>query len=100
VDPVIKSPTEKTTLTEYDRQLIQGVPFLLGKELTITTANTLVTQKFPHGLGRSYRGAFVIRASALSFLTVLAPETETDPEVNISVVDANGAVTTLMLWVW
>jgi hypothetical protein len=97
---VIKSPTPKTTLPEYDRQLVQGVPMLLGKELTITTANTLLVQKFAHGLGRAYRGGFVLNASAQTFLTVLTPETQTDPELNLSCVDANGTVTTLLLWVW
>lgn len=97
---MIKSPTEKTTLVEYDRQLIQGVPMLLGKELALTTAATGAQQKLPHGLGRAYRGALQLRSTAVSFLIVADPATQDDADVNVTFVDAGGAAGTTVVWIW
>lgn len=97
---MIRSPTEKTTLVEYDRQLIQGVPFLLGKELVLVTAATAATQKLPHGLGRAYRGAWQLCSTAVSFLVVADPTLQDDADVNLTFVDAGAAAGTTRVWIW
>lgn len=97
---MIKSPTGKTTLTEYDRQLIQGVPFLLGKELVLETAATALPQKLPHGLGRAYRGAFQVRSTGLSVLIIADPASESDADVNVTFVDAGAAAGSTVVWIW
>lgn len=97
---MIKSPTEKTTLTEYDRQLIQGVPFLLGKELVLETAATALQQKLPHGLGRAYRGAWQLCSTAQSLLLIADPTTQSDADVNVTFTDAGAAAGTTRVWIW
>lgn len=97
---MIKSPTEKTTLTEYDRQLIQGVPFLNGKEVTVNAAASFAQQKLPHGLGRPYRGAFTLWNSTLSRLVIHDPSAQTDADVNITVTDVSGIGGNTRLWVF
>lgn len=97
---MIKSPTEKTTLTEYDRQLIQGVPLLLGKELDLETAATAAQQKLPHGLGRAYRGAIQLCSTAASSLRILDPTTQSDADINITFTDAGAAAGTTKVWIY
>lgn len=97
---MIKSPTEKTTLTEYDRQLVQGVPFLTGKELVLETAATAAQQKLPHGLGRAYRGAFQLCSTAISLLVIVDPTTQDDADVNVTFYDAGAAASTTRVWIW
>lgn len=97
---MIKSPTPQTTLTEYDRQLIQGVPMLLGKELVLETAATAAQQKLPHGLGRAYRGAFQLCSTAVSFLVVVDPTTQSDADENITFYDAGAAAGTTRVWIY
>lgn len=97
---MIKSPTEKTTLTEYDRQLIQGVPFLLGKELVLETAATGAQQKLPHGLGRAYRGAWQLCSTAQSSLIIVDPTTQSDADVSLTFYDTGAAAGTTRVWIW
>lgn len=97
---VIKSPTPKTTLTEYDRQLVQGVPFLQGKELSLTTTATAATQRLPHGLGRPYRGGWQVSTSGTSRLIVLDPTLQPDPETNVAVQDSAAAAGTTTIWIF
>jgi hypothetical protein len=97
---MIKPPTDKTSLVEYDRQLIQSVPFLTGKELSVDTAATAATQKFKHGLGRPYRGAWQLCSTAISLLIVADPTTQDDSDVNVTFVDAGAAAGTTRLWVY
>lgn len=97
---MIKSPTEKTTLTEYDRQLIQGVPLLLGKELVLETAATAAQQKLPHGLGRSYRGAIQLCSTVASVLLIVDPTTQSDADVNLTFTDAGAAAGTTKVWIY
>lgn len=97
---VIRSPTEKTTLTEYDRQLIQGVPLLLGKELVLETAATAAQQKLPHGLGRAYRGAIQLCSTAACVLIIADPTTQSDADTNVTFTDAGAAAGTTKVWIW
>lgn len=97
---MIRPPNAKSTLTEYDRQLTQGVPFLLGKELVLETAATGAQQKLPHGLGRAYRGAFQLCSTAISLLIIADPSTQDDADVNVTFVDAGAAASTTKLWIW
>lgn len=97
---MIKPPTPKTTLPEYDRQLTQGCPFLNGKELTLETPATFAQQKLPHGLGRPYRGAFQLCTNTLSQLVVLDPSLQDDSATNLTLVDVVGVGGTTRLWVF
>lgn len=98
---MIKSPTPKTTLPEYDRQLLQGVPFLNGKELLLETATTFAEQKLPHGLGRTYRGGWqVATGNTYSVLFVLDPADQDDADVNVTFIDAVGTAGTTKIWVY
>lgn len=96
---MIKAPSEKTTLTEYDRQLVQGVPMLTGKELVLTTTATAAAQKLPHGLGRAYRGGWQL-ATTNSLLIVIDPSTVDDADVNVTVIDALAGAGTSRIWIY
>jgi hypothetical protein len=97
---MIQQPNEKTTVLELYRQMSQGVPFLMGKELSVETAATVAAQKFPHGLGRAYRGAWQLKATDTSLAIVFAPETQSDSDVNLTFVDAVGVASTVTFWIW
>lgn len=97
---MIKPPNYNTKLVEFFRQLSESMPFLQGKELIVESAATFTTQKFAHGLGRPYRGGWVLRSSDISVPVVLAPDTQTDAAVNLSFVDVAGAASTLAFWVY
>lgn len=97
---MIKPATEKTTLPEYDRQLIQGVPMLLGKELVLETAATGAQQKLPHGLGRAYRGAIQLCSTTTSVLIFADPTTESDSDENVTFIDAGGSAGSTKVWIF
>lgn len=97
---MIRPPNEKTTLTEYDRQLMQSVPLLTGKELTLETPATFAQQKLPHGLGRPYRGAFQLCTNTLSQLVIIDPSLQDDSATNLTFVDVVGVGGTTLLWVF
>lgn len=96
---MIRPPTEKTTLTEYDRQLVHGIPFLLGKELEFSTSAVATVQKIPHGLGRAYRGMWVIWTSGAR-PELRPPASQTDADLNLAIQDASGTASSVKAWVW
>lgn len=59
--------THSTTLLEFFRQLTTSCPWLDGKfvDCTFTIAGP-ATDYFPHGLGRPWRGAWIVGNSAPS----------------------------------
>jgi hypothetical protein len=97
---MIRPPTEKTLLTEYDRQLMSSVPFLTGKEVTLTVAASFATQKLPHGLGRPYRGAWQLWASTLSRVNVHDPAAQDDSATNVTVTDVTGIGGDVRVWIF
>lgn len=61
----LSQPRRETTLLEFFRELVAAVPFLAGKEVACTFAVADGTAKFfEHGLGRPWRGAWVIGNNA------------------------------------
>jgi hypothetical protein len=96
---MIKPPTAKTLLPEYDRQLTQACPWLNGKEVGLTTTATALEQKLPHGLGRAYRGGWQV-STTNSLLIVLDPALQDDADVNVTVIDALAGAGSTKLWVY
>lgn len=100
VDPMNRPPNEKTTLTEYDRALMQSVPLLNGKEVTLTVSASFAQQKLPHGLGRPYRGAWQLCADTLCRLSVHDPADQDDAELNVTVTDVAGVGGQAKMWIF
>lgn len=96
---MIKPPSDKTTLPEYDRQLTQALPELFGNVIEIQMAASLAPQKFPHGLGRPYRGAY-FWFTGFGELRVMDPDQQTDAETNITIEDSVAAGGRAVLRVW
>jgi hypothetical protein len=96
---MIKAPTPSTPLTEYHRQLSQALPELFGNVIEIQMAANLLPQKFPHGLGRPYRGAY-FWFTGFGELRVMDPAEQTDAETNITIEDSVAAGGRAVLRVW
>lgn len=97
---MIQSPRESTTLPEFFRQISESTPWMLGREIEITTAATSAVQQFPHGLGRAYRGAWQIWTTGTGVLVAQRPTFLTDATTLLSLRDATATAATVRLWVW
>jgi hypothetical protein len=97
----MKPPTPSTTLEDYHRQIIQSCPFIDGKELTITAAATTSTQQVHHGLGRAYRGAWLISGPAASLIPrFLDPATQDDPSKYLYFALASATAGAFRVWIY
>jgi hypothetical protein len=97
---VIKQPRPNATVSEFFRELSQSCVFLLGQEIEVTTDAVLTVQKFEHGLGRAYRGAWMIWSSGASILVAQRPADHADSDVCLAVIDPAQQATTCRIWVW
>lgn len=86
---------------ELQRMLQQGSPIVDGQLVSILPAATTSVQSARHGLGRAYKGAWLVSFdSALSVLRVMPPESQLEPEtyVYFALSTANSAAG--KLWVF
>jgi hypothetical protein len=94
--PQIKSGT---TVDELYRQLQQGVPIVDGQTVAIDAAASTAVQSARHGLGRVYRGGWVVLGpSANVVLRVLDPAGQADPATYLYFQLSGAAACTAKVW--
>lgn len=92
-----------TPIEEFYRQLLQGCPILDGKVMTcVFTAGGSADQVFPHGLGRQWRGAWLMGISTPATIAarVGSPESSTSTADLVPVSINTPANVTISVWVY
>lgn len=90
-----------TTLEEFYRQLQAAVPVIDGKFVDIDASATTAAQTVRHGLGRAYRGGWVVVGpSAAVQLRVLDPREQDDPATYLSFALSAATAVTARIWAY
>jgi hypothetical protein len=90
-----------TTLEEFYRQLQAGTPILDGRLVDIDASATTAAQTVRHGLGRAYRGGWVVVGpSSAVQLRVLDPSEQSDPATYLSFALSAATAVTARIWVY
>ena len=103
---MLKQPRDDTELLEFYRQLLAACPFLGGKLLTCTFVTADGTAKsIAHGLGvgRGWRGAWVVRNTAASSAIQAytgSPDPTLSVDSTITVYLTSAADATVEVWVY
>ena len=98
---MIRQPRDGTTVLELYRILTLGVRFLLGNEVAVEAAATTSVQSVRHGLGRAYRGGWVITGpDAAVTLRVLDPAGQADPATYLYFVLSGATACASRVWAY
>jgi hypothetical protein len=99
----LPQPTPETKLTEFYRQLQASFPIVDGRfvDCSFVVADG-TTKAFKHGLGRAWRGAFVVCGSASTgvFSTTNSPYDTSAAADEIQLRLSVAADVTLRVWVF
>lgn len=87
-------------LQEFFRVLLQGAPIINGIEVSVSAAASTSVQAVRHGLGRVYRGGFVVISDQALAVCVLAPALQTSPELYVYFRLSAATATNLVFWVY
>lgn len=98
---MIRQPPEDVDAFELFRILQSGCPLLDGQVVSISATATTATQSVRHGLGRPYRGAFVVSGpSSALVVRVLEPAAQAEPETYLYFSLSAATAVTAKLWVY
>ncbi len=90
-----------TSVAEFFRLLIAGAPRRDGKLVDIDASATTATQTARHGLGRAYRGGWVVLGpSAAVQLRVLEPSEQAEPQTYVSFALSAATAVTARIWLY
>lgn len=85
-------------VVEFQRLLQQGAKILDGAEVSVEAAATTAVQQVRHGLGRVYRGAFVVFSDQALVLIALDPAKQEDPGTYLYYQLSAATATRARLW--
>ena len=101
----LQEPGKGAGVPELFRMLYQACQLINGKLLTITLDGSTDLQEFDHGLGRAYRGGFVVgdgsttAANQLKVLSGLRAQANgTDIKRKVLVRPTAATATTWLVW--
>lgn len=92
---------DNTPIDEFYRQLQAAAPILDGKIVDIDASATTSPQQVRHGLGRPYRGGWVVVGpSAAVQLRVLPPAEQSAPETYLYFALSAATAVTARCWLF